>query len=208
MPKFNKDKYLFEVYPRTSPIRVKYKDIFDLKAFYSSLREWLSEHDWVDEEDGKDHWESYYGERIDASGGREIWINWRCVKKPENAPFLKYYFDFTWHCIGIKKTEIVKNGKKYSANKGDVELKIWAFIEKKYEKEFDGHGFLKHFRKIFSQRIYRRTLELKKKELYQEAYALQNFVKQWFKLKRYLPYEEAENFFSSYAWPSHQKESE
>jgi len=48
--------------------------------------------------------------------------------------------------------------------------------------------------------------EQRKKELYQEVYQLQNFLKQWFKLKRYLPYEETKNYSPSYAWPSHLRE--
>jgi len=46
---------------------------------------------------------------------------------------------------------------------------------------------------------------MKKKALYRETYELHNFLKQWFKLKRYLPYEEHKNFYPSYAWPSHIK---
>ena len=59
---------------------------------------------------------------------------------------------------------------------------------------------------IFQKRIYRKKFEERKKELYKESYALNNFIKQWFKLKRYLPYEESKNFFPSYAWPSHLRE--
>ena len=55
-------------------------------------------------------------------------------------------------------------------------------------------------------RFLSKELEDHRKELYREAYIMQNFMKQWFKLKRYLPYEESKSFFPSYAWPSHKKE--
>ena len=205
MPKHIEPGKLINIFPPFNPIRVKYKDIFDLKGFYETLFEYLKEHGWDDGKGGVEHWESYYGERIDQSGAKEIWMNWRLAKDADGAP-LKYYLDFTWHCIAISKAEIVRNGQKLSMNKGEVELKIWAFIEKKYEGAFNQHSFLKMFTNIFTKRIYRKALEARKKELYQETYALQNFIKQWFKLKRYLPYEETKNFYPSAAYPSHIKE--
>lgn len=194
------------IFPDFRPMRVKYKDIFDLRDFYKALHEWLLEHDWKDEEDKLDHWENYYGERIAQNGAREIWAQWRPWKQVPEDTRLAYYLDFDWHCIAVTNTEIVRDGKKVKVNKGEVELKIRAYIEKKYETEWKKHPILKHFINIFSKRVYRDTLKRREKELYQETYAMQNFIKQWFKLKRYLPYEESKSFFPSFAWPSHLKE--
>jgi hypothetical protein len=58
----------------------------------------------------------------------------------------------------------------------------------------------------FRIKEFRGEFEIQKKMLYQEAYELQNFIKQWLKIKRYLPYEEEKSFFPSRAWPSHIKE--
>ncbi|MBT3814856.1 hypothetical protein HON71_04845 [Candidatus Woesearchaeota archaeon] len=193
------------LFPEFQPMRVKYKDIFNLKAFYEALREWLVEHDWKDLEEGFDHWETFYGERISQGGGREIWMQWRPTKEAEDLK-IQYYLDIDWHCLGISSTEIVHNGKKIKTNKGEVELNIRAFIERKYESEWADHWFLKHFIKLFTNRIYNKDLELREKELYQDVYAMQNFIKQWFKMKRYLPYEETKSFFPSEAYPSHMKE--
>ncbi len=187
-------------------MRVKYKDIFDMKAFYEALYEWFKEHEWKDMDDNFEHWETYYGERSDAKGAREIWIMWRLYKMPQESTMLRYYLDLDFHCIALVNTEIVREGMKLAANKGEVELTTNAFIEKIYEEKFSQNPVLKLFAALFTQRIYRRELKQREKELYQEAYALQNFIKQWFKLKRYLPYEEARSFFPSYAWPSHMKE--
>ena len=43
-------KNLVGIFEESAPLRIKFKDIFDLKGFYESLREWLLEHDWGDEE--------------------------------------------------------------------------------------------------------------------------------------------------------------
>src|SRR3989344_1221815 len=205
MPK--KDiKNLVPIFPESAPLRVKFKDIFDLKGFYESLREWLLEHDWGDEEEKTEHWESYYGERIGQTGAREIWFLWRVMKAPEGANYIRYYMDFDFHCLAIVDTEVIKDGKKIKMNKGEIEMKIWPYMEERYKTELSKHKFIEPFLNLFSKRIYRREALQKQKQLYQEVYVLQNWIKQWFKLKRYHPYEEYQSFMPSSAYPSHMKE--
>ena len=190
-----------------APIRVKYKDIFDFNQFYKDFREYLIENDWGDkEEGGGDHWESYYYERIDKDGAKEYWFRWRVYKKAAQAAYIGYYLDFDWHCIAIQPAEIIRDGKKLKVNKGEIEIYIKAFLDEEYKADFNKNFILREVKKIFSKRLYHHTIEDRKKELYQEAYALQNWMKQWFKLKRYLPYEESRTFFRSRAYPSHMKE--
>ncbi len=204
--------------PVFSPMRVKYKDVFHMKGFYQALHEWLKEHNWVDLEDGSDRYERFYGERIRADGSKELWIRWRMIKKPEEIGTMKvdkgtkvkraltYYMDFDFHSPMIKGSEIIKDGKKFKADKGEVELFIRAFIEQNYLKEFEEHPILNFFRQLFAGRIYGQIIDERKKELYQEVYTLQNFIKQWFSLKHYLPYEETKTpFYTSQAYPSHIK---
>ncbi|MEK6899867.1 MAG: hypothetical protein AABX05_01965, partial [Nanoarchaeota archaeon] len=137
-------------------------------------------------------------------GSKEIWIRWRLFKPAENTPYLNYFLDVDFHVIGLGPGEAIKDGKKIKADKGELEVTIRAFIEKNYEEEFAKHGLLKNVLNIFSQRIYRKALEQRRLDLYREAYVLQTYIKQWFRLKTYHPYEETENFFPSKAWPSHQ----
>jgi hypothetical protein len=206
------DPSLIPIFAEFAPIRIKYKDIFDMKEFYTALHEWLLEYEWYAQDkrsnDGMnvDHWETYYGEKVGQGGAREIWIHWRLRKDPKGAPFLTYYMDFEFHCIALTGAEVVRGGNKYKVNKGEVDMKYWTYIEKGYAKAFQKNRILKHIEPLFTKRIYRKDLEKRKKELYQESYVLQNFIKQWFKLKRYAPYEEVKSFFPSMAWPSHQKE--
>ena len=188
------------------PMRVKYKDIFSLRNFYKSFREYLLEYNWMDVEDKTEHWESYYYERIDRKGAKEIWIRWRCYKPAQEGAGINFYLDFDWHCVALTDAEVIKNGNKVKVNKGEVEIYFKAYIEEAYKIGFAKNPFLSQIKSLFSKRLYHHQLEQRKKELYQEAYAMQNWMKQWFKMKRYLPYEESRSFFKSYAWPSHLKE--
>ncbi len=187
-------------------LRIKYKDIFDLKEFYDAMHEWLFEHEWVDKEDKMDHWESYYDERVNQGGAKEIRIYWRLFKHNSTSEYINYYLDISWKCLAITKVEIVRDGQKMKVNKGEIELTIEGSVEELYKGFFKNNKILKHLVGLFSKRIYKETLEQHKKELYQEAYEMNNFIKQWFKMKRYLPYEETRSFFPSAAWPSHVKE--
>ena len=185
---------------------MKYKDIFDLSLFYEYLKEWFVDKGWSDEEDGKEHWETNYGERITAGGVKEIWFWWRLYKKAPESDYINYYIDIDFHVLGLSNTEIIKDGAKIKANKGEINIEIKAYVDKVYEESFEENFILKEIRNLFTRRIYRKNLEQRKRELYQEVYQLNNFIKQWFKLRRYLPYEESKGFFPSFAWPSHVKE--
>ncbi|MBI4147242.1 hypothetical protein HY494_01175 [Candidatus Woesearchaeota archaeon] len=207
-------KRIIPLFPEFSPLRVKYKDVFDFKAFYEELWEWCKEHGWKDWEMDLDSFERFYGERITTGGVKEIWIRWRAYKPAEGIPltkqsgkevgYLTYHLDVDFHVLGLSSTEIVKDGKKIKADKGEIEISIRTFIEKNYEYEFANHSFLRHFLDIFTARIYKQKLEERQREIYREAYVMQTYIKQWFKMKTYLPYVQGENFFPSKAWPSHQ----
>ncbi len=208
MPKKKVDN-LTSIFPQFSPLRIKYKDIFDLKAFYETLHEWFIEYGWKDvEEPGAngDHWENYYAEKIGSGGIREIWFQWRTSKGAPDSKYITYYMDLDVHCVGLGDTEVVRNGRKLKVNKGEIEMMIKFYLRNGYIADFNKHSFLRHFTDLFTKRIYASEIEQRKKELYQEAYVLQNFIKQWFKLKRFLPYEETKSFFPSSAYPSHIKE--
>ena len=192
-------------------MRLKYKDVFDLGQFNEGLFYWLQEHGWKSFDNDIEQIETFYSEKIGQSGAKEIWIWWRLAKSAPETDAFQFHLSLTFHLIGLVSTEVIKGGQKIKADKGEMEIETEAYIEELYKKKFeDEKGFfgfvLKQTRDIFTKRIYTATIDQRKKELYQEAYALNNFIKQWLKMKRYLPYEESKNFFPSYAWPSHHKD--
>lgn len=199
-------KDLIALFPEFAPPRFKYKDVFDMKAFYEfCLREWLLENEWEDFNKDLDHWETYYSEKIDRTGAKELWIQWRPIKKAKDGKFT-FYLDFNFHILGMTSIEVVKDGAKIKTNKAEMELVLKAFLGLDFVKEMESNWLMKSALPIFQNRVYKKEIEIRKKELYQEVYNLLNVIKQWFKMKRYLPYEESKGFFTSQAWPSHTKE--
>ena len=194
-------------------MRVKYRDIFSLKDFYIFMHEYLLEHEWIDQEGDLDHWESYYFERLHPGDVREIYLHWRVKKVAPDTPMLEkdgkpipaftYYLDFNWHCIGLTKIEAVKEGHKLTLDRGEIEIEMFTNIEEGYKEAIkDLSPLIRPFKRLFASRVYEEQIEYRRKEFYQEVYALHNAIKQWFKMKRYLPYEDVKSFHPPKAWPS------
>ena len=184
--------------------RVKWKDIFNVKQFYRALHEWSNEYHYVDLEDRQDHYETLYLERIGHFGEKELWVRWRWIKSLNE--YFMYHIDLDFHYLYLLPTEIIHEGKKLKKDmyKGEVEVWVTALLEWDWQAQWEKHWFLRYFSKIFPERIFRKSItDEHKLELYREAYILQNFIKQWFKLKRYLPYEEVEPFYPSHAFSTY-----
>ena len=191
---------------------VKPKDIFNLKEFYKAMREWLNEYGWssVDANgklEGKDHWETLYLERINLENDSEQWWWWRLQKIPSDNSYYKYHLDIDSHPLYILNTEVMRNGKKFKCQKGEVEVKVWAYIEFDYTGEWSRHPILRLFNKMFPRRIFKREMyEDHKMELYREVSIFQAYIKRWFKLKSFLPFEEITPFFTPFVYPEWKKE--
>ncbi len=187
--------------------RVKYKDFFDLRKFYSDLHDWLKEKEYTDIEDKTDHYEILYLEKVDTAGFKEQWIRWRPQRVPHGSNYYRFWIDFDWHNVGIGKAEIVKQGKKFKVNKGECELSVAVYLELDYQRMFQKNKILNFFDRLFRERIFRKDIyDDHKRELYRESREMENWIKNWFKLKRHLPYEETELFYTGHSWPTHRKD--
>jgi hypothetical protein len=192
--------------------RIKFKDIFNMRAFYIALHEWFLEYKWSSVDcDGKiedkDHYETLYLERVGGKGEKEMWWIWRLQKIPSKNSYYKFHLDMDFHPLAILNTEVIREGKKFKAVKGEVEVRLTAYVEFDYTGEWSNHPILKIFNTVFPKRIFRQELyEDHKRELYREVYILQDYMKRWFKLKSFLPYEEITPFYPSQAYPEWKKE--
>lgn len=199
---------------QAAQFRVKFKDIFNLKEFYKAMHEWTKEYEWSSvESDGltienDDQYETLYLEKQDAAGAKEMWWWWRLQKMPISNSYYKWHMDIDYHILVMLPAEVMREGKKLKVNKGEVEVKIWAYLEFDYQGQWSKHPILKMFNKIFPNRIFKKEVyEDHKLELYREMYTLQAFIKKWFKLRSFLPYEEIAPFFPSRTYPEWKKES-
>ncbi len=174
--------------------KIKHKDYFSWKYLYTLIHEWLVEEGYGTRDD-KSFPEVMYMQRENQKSGNEVWVYWRLTKNPVKSPFWRYDLDIDIHLVLLKDTEILFDNKKYKVNWGEPEVKIWAKCVADYRREWTKSPFMKKLKKIFYKRIIKRDFEMHKKELYREAYRLQEAVKTYFKLSTYLPEIEGQKFY-------------
>jgi hypothetical protein len=158
------------------------KEVFHLKNLYKLVHEWLEIERW-ETIDNTGEVENLYWERVKPDGAKEHHIWWRCQKIPENNRYYRYFLKIDFQTLAIKDIEIMFQGHKMETNKGEITFRIEAWLQLDFRNEWQDHWFLKHFDKIFRERVYKKQKDSYKNDLYNEAYMLQHAIKQYLKLK-------------------------
>ena len=162
----------------------KATDIIHLNAFYIAVHDYL----WRDEySQGKDgpFPETYYWETRTQKAGKEIWVWWRCTKKVRSSNFYERFMAIEIHGVGIRDAEIMKHGKKWKVQMGKCEVMVKVKLRLDPKGEWRKHWFLKHVFTLFWKRIYKKLLEMHKKELLKDSYKFQETVKRMLELNTF-----------------------
>ena len=186
----------------SAAFRLKYRDVFNLKNFYRMVHEWLKEKDWKAADGSDDHYEIYMYEKNDEAGFKEIHIWWRPQKSFTESNFYDWKLKIDFKCLYTKSTEIMWQGKKLKVEKGEVEMKIRSYVELIGWQQWKNHWFLKRFFQFYWRRIMHGELQKIKMLLYRETYELQDSMKAFLQLKRFLPTYAGEKFYDSETYPS------
>ena len=187
--------------------RVKFNDVFSLRNLYIMLHELLLEEGWLGREGARDHEdiETLYSENVYQRGihrgGKELWFWWRAEKSLEGkySSYLVNKLDIDAHVVYLQTVEVVHQGKKMNAQKGEIEIFFRAKIMTDYDKQWENHKFLKYVKPIYEKRILHVELEKREKELWRDVYRIQTKVKQFLQLRTFIPV--SEPFFPrTYGW--------
>lgn len=184
---------------RTIPqMKVKYKDIFHLKNLYIMVHEYLLEEGFFDEaqvagQAGHDNIEKLYMEKFCQKGihigGKELWIYWRTLKRPEGKyqGYYRYKLDIDMHIVALRDEEVIHQGKKLKIQWGEIEFFLRGTIEADYRNQWDNHWFLKHFHKIYYDRILSYEFEKREKELWRDIIKFSNKIKRYLDMRTFVP---------------------
>lgn len=176
--------------------RVKYSDVFSLRNLYIMLHETMLEENWLGADNDPDHAdiETLYSENVYQRGihrgGKELWFWWRAYKYPEGkySGYLRNLLDIDAHVVYLQNVEVVQQGKKMTAQQGEIEMFFRPRIESDYKTEkWENHWFLKIMKPIYEKRIIHTEIEKREKELWRDAYRLQAKVKQYLQLRTFVP---------------------
>ena len=102
---------------------IKYEDVFNMKELYKAIRDWLITNNYVSAK-SSEKMEHFYLEKVNPSGAKEMWVWWRTERSPHDSKYFKYHMNVDFHILGMKDVEIMHQGQKLKANKGEVEIMI------------------------------------------------------------------------------------
>jgi len=169
----------------TDCLSIKYEDVFNMKELYKAIRDWLITNEYVNAK-SSEKMEKFYLEKIVQTGARELWIWWRTEKSPHGSKYFRYHMNVDYHVLSMKDVEIMFQGQKIKANKGEVEILINCWLETEAEMEI-GKSFLFFLADYFRKRVYKKQIEAHKTDLKEDMEKLQAFIKQFLELKSFLP---------------------
>jgi hypothetical protein len=164
---------------------IKYEDVFNMKELYKAIRDWLITNQYVDAK-SSEKMEKFYLEKHNVNGTREIWVWWRTDRSPHGSKYFRYHMNVDYHVLNMKDVEIMFQGQKIKAQKGEVEVMINCYLQTEAEFEIK-KTFLWFLANYFRRKTYKKEIEVHKADLKEDFEKLQSFIKQFLELKSFLP---------------------
>lgn len=158
------------------PSKVKYNGVFSLSDFYRLLYDLFVSQGYVVEE-------TKYKEK-NESIGKQIEISWEGEKLVDD--YTKFVIKVTVFMIGINKVKVQKDGVEAKMNKGDVEISFKAILTTDYDSRWESSPVLKFLKGVYDTYLYRSTFDSWRKQIYEEMYSIQNEMKAFFNLSRFM----------------------
>lgn len=165
---------------------IENEEVFHFKNLYKLIYEWLEEEGYKTIDEAGEI-ESLYLEMLDQEGNKQHHIWWRTQMIPEDNRYYRYFLKIDFQTLNMKSIEIMEQGHKMSTNKGDVIFRVEGWLQLDYRNEWQNHWFLKHWDKLYRERIYKNQIETYRADFYSTVYRLQQTVKQYLKLKTPFP---------------------
>jgi predicted DCC family thiol-disulfide oxidoreductase YuxK len=163
---------------------IENEEVFHLKNLYKLVHEWL-----VDEGfnavDGKsdDKFEALYLDHTKADGAKEHHIWWRTIQAPRGNNYYRYFLKIDWQTLRMQSIEIMHKGQKFKTNKGDVIIRIEAWLQLDYQDKWLKSPILRIFERWFRERFYLERIKSYKHDLYLTSFRLHQTIKQYLQLK-------------------------
>lgn len=182
-------------YTEIAKFMVNFKEVFSMKYIYFILHEWLVEEGWAPKKDDKFP-EVYYLQKENPAIGKEIWIRWRLEKAVAGTTFWKFKMDIDIHVLGLTDAEVMIKDKKVKLNKGEIEFQVATGLIHDAAQEWKKNEWLKPFKELYYKRLIRQKHDELKRQVFNDTYKLQGFIKTYLKLENYFPEKEGEVFWN------------
>lgn len=139
--------------------KTKYTGVWDFSEIYRFLYDWFIDHNYK-------IIEKVYTEKIKADG-KEIEIKWEAKKKISD--YFRFLVNADWRILGMTEVDVQRNGAKIKMNKGYIEIKFTAILEKDYEHRWENTAFIKFLRGVYDRYIIRGRIDAYEDKLLDEV---------------------------------------
>ncbi|MBS3084702.1 hypothetical protein J4411_02205 [Candidatus Pacearchaeota archaeon] len=124
--------------------KISYDGIFNFREFYTFC------HNWLTEESGLEVVETEYSEKI-AGPAKEIKFKWTATK--DVTDYFRFEIKIGFSVRPLTEIEVNQGGEKVKTNKGKIEIKVTANLERDYDGKFETSGKMKIWRGIYEKWI-------------------------------------------------------
>ena len=179
-------------------LSIKYKDVCHMKELYKLMFFWMQDNEWIDPVyKASKNFETSYIQKDSSSGAQEHLFVWELEKIPNESAYFKFKMKVTTTTIQLKDVEVMYEGKKIKAQKGEILIKINANLVLDYKDEWDKSWFLKNFGNFWRKRLYKNNILQFKQMLKDDAETFGEAIKKYLNLKGFLIDTEQEPFYTS-----------
>lgn len=157
-------------------VKVKDRSIFSLEELYKLLYRWFELRRYIFQE------QEYRDE--DMGGGKKhLEIKWYAERKIDD--YFKFVIEVNFLILDLEKVEIEREGLKVATNRGEIEMRVKAYILKDYDNKWENSAIMRFLREFYDKRLIRLRIEGYEGELYEETYKLLDEVKVFLNLHRF-----------------------
>lgn len=183
------------IIPDEKHFEIEVEDTFHLKHMYKHIHDWLQINNYFDPDTNNENFENLYLQRTQQNGLMFHHIWWRVVKNLDKGSGDKFqaFFKINFQTVAVSPHETMIDGKKFKTFKGDVILRIKAYLRIDQKDQWDKHPIIKHFQKIMIDRWLSKQIDQYKKEIYNDLLELQRQIKHYMGAKTGLPTEKQWN---------------
>ncbi len=158
---------------------VTFKDVCVITALYDLMHFWVVEHDWqprFGHQEGSIETMFYVNRANPKIMNYNIW--WRLQKKI-NAQ-IRFVMNIDFIGLGISQVEVVWQGKKYKAYKGEFTFNLNGAVEIDPEGKWKKSRIVSKFSDYLIKKLLRQNMIDYRNELIREMTEFQGFIKSFF----------------------------
>ena len=160
---------------------IKSTNVFQSRQLYIELHDWLIEYGYSKQDD-LSFPEQRIWEARQQNGRKEFWVWWRPSKAIEGNKFWRRVIDVDMHGVGIQPAEIMYKGKKIKCDSGKFEVLLQAKLEIDIDNAWKKHKIMGPFLEYFWKKIYKKEIEMYKKEILGDLKTIQDIARRFFNI--------------------------